>query len=333
MTNPKYDGKILVTGGTGFVGSHLVDQLVERGYKVKCLARQQSNLEYLKHSEIEIVYGSLDNATDWDSALEGVDTIYHAAGLTHARRKKDYFAVNHQGTEAILAAALKWRKQIRRFVYISSLAAIGPAVVGHPVNEDSQPAPINAYGRSKLMGEEATRAVADLLPVTIVRPPAVYGPRDTALHQLFKSVSRGIAPTIGNYEKHVSLVHVRDLVKGIILAGESKASVSRSYFISSEQVYSTSSIFELLAQIFNRKVRTIAIPHSASYLGAIAVEVMARLTGKSPVTSRDRVRALSQPYWGCSIDRARNELGYREQVSLEEGMRETIDWYRREGWL
>jgi nucleoside-diphosphate-sugar epimerase len=333
MTKPKNSGKVLVTGGTGFVGSHLADQLVERGYKVKCLARQQSNLQYLKHPDIEIVHGGLDNATDWDTALEGVDTIYHAAGLTHARRKKDYFEVNHHGTEIIIGAALKWRKQIRRFIYISSLAAVGPGASGQPVNEDTKPAPINAYGRSKLMGEETARAVADLLSVTIVRPPAVYGPRDTALHQLFKSVSRGIAPTIGNYEKHVSLVHVRDLVEGIILAGESKASTGRAYFISSEQVYSTSSIFELLTKIFNRKVRTIAMPRSLAYLGAIAVEVMAGLTGKAPVTSRDRVKALSQPYWGCSIDRARNELGYREQVSLEEGMRETIDWYRREGWL
>lgn len=332
MTKPNKSNKVLVTGGTGFVGSHLVDQLVERGHKVKCLARENSNLKYLNHPEIEIVYGDLGNA-DWDVAIEDVDTIYHVAGLTHARRKKDYFTVNHHGTEALLAAALKWRKQIRRFVYVSSLAAIGPGANSQPVNEETQPAPINDYGRSKLMGEEAARAVADLLPITIVRPPAVYGPRDTALHQLFKSISRGIAPTIGKYEKRVSLVHVSDLVQGIILAAESRASVGRSYFISSEQVYSMSSILELMARAFNRKVRTVAIPRLAAYLGAIASEVMATLTRKSPVTSRDRVKALSQPYWGCSIDRARRELGYKENVSLEEGLRETIVWYRSEGWL
>lgn len=332
MAKPKDSGKVLVTGGTGFVGSHLVDQLIERGYTVRCLARHSSNLQYLNHPEVEIVHGDLA-ITDWDSALEDVDTIYHVAGLTHARRKRDYFAVNHRGTEAILAAALKWRKQIRRFIYISSLAATGPGANGQPVDEDTQPAPINDYGRSKLMGEEAARAVADLLTVTIVRPPAVYGPRDRALLEFFRSVSRGIAPTIGNYEKHVSLVHARDLAEGIILAGESRHAASRAYFISSEQVYTISSIFELLARIFNRKVRRVAIPRSAAYLSAIAAETLSTLTGKSPVTSRDRIRALSQPYWGCSTARARSELDYKEQVSLEDGLRETISWYRREGWL
>jgi len=333
MTKPNINGKVLVTGGTGFVGSHLVDHLIERGYEVKCLVRQNSNLQYLKHLRAEIVHGGLDNPTDWDSAFADVETVYHAAGVTHARRKRDYYAINHHGTETILAAALKWRKQIRRFVYISSLAAIGPSVNSQPVDEETAPAPINDYGRSKLLGEEAARAVADLLPITIVRPPAVYGPRDTALHQLFKSVSRGVAPTIGNYEKHVSLVYVRDLVEGILLAGESSKAAGRAYFISSEQVYKVSSIIELLAGIFNRKVRRVVMPRSVAYAGAMAVEALSSLTGKAPVTSRDRVKALSQPYWGCSIDRARSELGYKERVSLEEGMRETLEWYKREGWL
>ncbi|HWP44374.1 MAG TPA: NAD-dependent epimerase/dehydratase family protein [Blastocatellia bacterium] len=326
-------GKVLVTGGTGFVGSHLVDRLVERGRAVRCLVRRTSNLRYLKHPQVEITYGGLDSSTDWDSALADVDTIYHVAGLTFARRREDYFAVNHRGTEAILAAAIKHRAQVKRFVLISSLAAIGPGRDGKPVDEDTPAYPITPYGQSKLMGEEALRTAGDLLAWTIVRPPAVYGPRDYALFELFKSIARGIAPTIGRHDKLVSLVHARDLADGIILAGESSASAGRTYFISSEEAYSLKAVIELLSAVFSRKVRTLAIPQAVAYGAAVVAEAAAAFAKKPPVINRDKVKDLAQACWACSIERARRELGYGPRVPLEEGLRETVDWYRREGWL
>jgi nucleoside-diphosphate-sugar epimerase len=333
MTKSNDQAKVLVTGGTGFVGSHLVDRLVERGHNVRCLVRHSSDLKYLKHPQIELVHGALDETTDWDEALEGVSTIYHVAGLTFARRKQDYFRVNHRGTEAIVGAALKRRDRIKKFVQISSLAAIGPARDAEMVNEDTPPNPITPYGRSKLMGEEAVRTVQDLLPVTIVRPPAVYGPRDYALFELFKAIARGLSPTIGRYDKKVSLVHVHDLADGIILAGESTASNGRAYFISSQEAYSIRHITDLLAKIFQRRVRTLAIPRTLAFGVAVAAEASAALFGKPPVINRDKVRDLSQVSWGCSIERAERELGYSQRVPIEEGLRSTIDWYKQEGWL
>ncbi|HXG63692.1 MAG TPA: NAD-dependent epimerase/dehydratase family protein [Blastocatellia bacterium] len=326
-------GKVLVTGGSGFVGSHLVDHLIERGYPVRCLVRRSSNLRYLQNPQIEFVYGGLDDATDWDAALADVDTVYHVAGLTFARRPQDYFTVNHRGTETILTAALKRRSQIGKFVYVSSLAAIGPGDDGVPVNEDTPPHPITPYGRSKLMGEEAVRAVSDLLPITIVRPPAVYGPRDYALYELFKALARGISPMIGRYDKQVSLVHARDLARGIVLAGESAASTGRAYFISSEEVYSYVAVVEMLGKILQRRARAIALPRSLAFSLAVAAEAAAAVTRRPPIINRDKVTDLSQKCWGCSIERARRELGYSPQIPLEDGLRETIDWYRREGWL
>jgi nucleoside-diphosphate-sugar epimerase len=327
------NNKVLVTGASGFVGSHLVDQLLERGKSVRCLVRQSSKLKYLDHKDVELAYGALNDSTDWEEALSGIDTIYHVAGTTFARRARDYFTTNHQGTETILAEALKRRDRIKRFVYISSLAAVGPGRDGQPVSEDATPAPITPYGRSKLAAEEAVRAVSDLLPVTIVRPPAVYGPRDYGIFEFFKAVKGGMFPMIGRRDKRVSLVHVRDLCEGIILAGESESALGRTYFISSEDDYSMRAVADLMAALMHKRAREIAIPKSLAYGVAVAAEAAAAVLRRPPVINRDKVNDLSQTCWSCSIERAKNELGYKPSVDLEEGLRETIEWYKREGWL
>lgn len=326
-------GKILVTGATGFIGSHLVDGLKKRGHSVKCLVRRTSNLRYLTHSEVEFVYGGLDDATDWNEVFQEVSVVYHVAGLTFARRRQDYFIVNHGGTEALLAAAVKHRDRIKKLVHVSSLAAVGPGRNGEPVTEDSEPAPITPYGRSKLLAEEAVLAVGSLLPSTIVRPPAVYGPRDYAIYEFFKQIARGRSPVIGRADKMISLVHVRDLVDGIILAGESDASIGRTYFISDEEVYSWRAVSDLLARVMGRSARTITIPRSVAFGVALAAEAVAAVSRKPPVINRDKVTDMSQSCWACAIQRAKAELGYRQRVSLEEGLRETVDWYKSEGWL
>ncbi|MEN3332652.1 MAG: hypothetical protein V7641_2017 [Blastocatellia bacterium] len=333
MSDSNQPRKVLVTGATGFVGSHVVDRLLARGHAVRCLVRRSSNLRYLKDTRLEFAYGGLDAATDWKAALAGVDTIYHVAGMTFARRAKDYFEVNQRGTESLLAAALKHREQIKKFVLVSSLAAIGPSRDGTPVDEETQPAPITPYGESKLLGEEAVRAVGDLLPCTIVRPPAVYGPRDYALLELFKAIGRGMMPMIGRYDKQVSLVPARDLADGISLAGESDQSSGRAYFISSDEVYSMRRLATRIAEMMDRRARSFAIPRGLAFGVALFAEAVAALTRKPPVINRDKVRDLSERCWGCSIDRAKRELGYNPQISIDEGLRETIDWYKREGWL
>jgi nucleoside-diphosphate-sugar epimerase len=175
--------------------------------------------------------------------------------------------------------------------------------------------------------------VSDLLPVTIVRPPAVYGPRDYGIFEFFKAVKAGMFPMIGRRDKRLSLVHARDLCEGIILAGESESSIGRTYFISSEDDYSMRAVADLLAALMHKRAREIAIPKSLAYVVAILAEGAAAILRKPPVINRDKVTELSQTSWSCSIERAKSELGYMPKVQLEDGLRETIDWYKREGWL
>src|SRR5215831_1139203 len=323
----------LVTGASGFVGSHLVEHLAARGYGVRCLVRETSNLKYLNQEAVELAYGGLNCETDWTAVLDGVNTIYHVAGLTFARRPQDYFLVNQKGTEALVAAALARRGEIQKFVYISSLAAVGPSPDGQPVDEETETRPISPYGRSKLLGEEAVRAAGDLLNVTIIRPPAVYGPRDYAIYEFFKAIARGIAPRIGRTEMTVSLVHVRDLAEGIVLGAEIDGSRGRTYFISSDMGYSVNSINELLMKILGRRARAVAIPKTLAYGMAMAAEAVSAVLRRPPVINRDKVRDLSQQSWVCSIAAAKRELGYSQKIPLEAGLRDTYEWYRKEGWL
>jgi nucleoside-diphosphate-sugar epimerase len=315
------------------VGSHLAEYLVGRGNTVRCLVRKTSNLKYLNDLGVEFAYGGLDGDTNWNAAIDGVDTIYHVAGLTFARRPQDYFKVNHKGTESLIAAVLARRGGIKKFVYISSLAAAGPSRDGQPVTEASETRPISPYGQSKLLGEEAVRAAGDLLDVTIVRPPAVYGPRDYAIYEFFKAIARGIAPRIGRTDMSVSLVHVRDLAEGIVLAAESEASRGRTYFISSDMGYSVSAINKLLMDILGRRARAIIIPRSLAYGMALGAEAVSAVLKRPPVINRDKVRDLSQACWVCSIDAAKRELGYSQKIPLEAGLRDTYQWYCKEGWL
>ncbi len=161
----------------------------------------------------------------------------------------------------------------------------------------------------------------------------MYGPRDYAIYEFFKAIARGLSPSIGRTDKRVSLVHVSDLADGIILAGESESSIGRTYFISSDEVYSMRETADIVAAILGKKARHLSIPRPLAYGVAMAAEAVAAITRKTPVINRDKVTDLSQTCWGCSIERARRELGYDPRIRLEDGLRATAEWYKREGWL
>jgi len=324
---------ILITGSTGFIGSHLAEELHRKGHKLRCLVRKTSNLVWIERLPVEYVYGDLFNEEVLKQSIEGVDYIYHVAGLTKAKSREEYFRGNHLATRNLLNAVREVKPNLKRFILVSSLAAVGPSLDGTPVDENTVYHPITAYGESKMEAEKECLKAADSVPFTITRPPAVYGPRDRDVFEFFNTMNKGLQPMIGFRDKTVSLIHVADLVKGIILAGECPEAVRQAYFISSERFYTWKEIGEATARVMQKKGLRLRIPVSLVYTIAAVSEVFSMATGKAVLLNMEKAKDIVQDSWTCDISKAKRELGFRESYSIEEGIRNTIQWYREHGWL
>jgi dihydroflavonol-4-reductase len=325
--------KVLITGGSGFIGSHLVDSMLEKGYDVRCLVRKSSNLRWLKDPKIELVNGGFFDESALKKAVTGVDYVYHVAGAVLSKSKKGFYISNHLATKNLIESCLKYNSSLKRFLFVSSLTVCGPNIDGEPHTEETPCKPITTYGKSKLEAEKEVLSHGNEIPVTVVRAPAIYGPRDEAIYQYFQAVNKGLVSLIGFSKKHISLVHSGDLVRGIILAGESDKSISQIYFISSEGWYSWSELTNVMKKTIGRKTITVKLPHFLVYSAAAASQFIGYFTPKGAVFNIEKARDFTQKYWICDITKAKNELGYNQQISLEDGIKDTIDWYKKNGWL
>ena len=324
---------VLITGATGFIGSHLAEALHGKGYKLRVIVRKTSNRRWIEHLPIEYIVGELHDESLLRKAVEGVDYIYNLAGVTKARNEAEYFRSNHEATRNLLTATLTHNARIKRFVHISSQTVSGPSRGGKPVDEEMPCQPITAYGRSKLEAEKECLKLMDKLPITIVRPPAVYGPRDRDIFEFFKTMDKGIHPLIGFSDTYVSLIHVRDLVNGILLAGEHEKSVGSTYFIASERYYNWKEIGEITSKIMQKRVIRVRVPVTLVYGISVIAEIASFFSRKPALLNIEKARDIVQRAWTCSIEKARRELGYREGLTIEEGIRDTVTWYREHGWL
>jgi len=323
----------LVTGATGFIGSHLVELLLSRAHTVRVLLRKTSSLEWLKGLPIELFYGDLFDMEAMQKAVSGVDYVYHSAGLTKAKTAEGYYRANQEGTRNLLNAALAQAPRIRRFVHISSQAAAGPSPTSAPITEDFPANPLTTYGKSKLKAEQEVLEVASRIPVTICRPPAVYGPRDKDIFEFFNTYKRGLQPIVGFSEKFVSLVHVTDLVRGFVLAGESEKARGQTYFISSERAYGWKEVGEVTRAAMGRGAIRVRIPEPLVYVISAFAEIGAKFSPKPALINLEKARDMVQDYWTCDSSKATRDFGYRQEISLVDGIRGTVEWYREQGWL
>ena len=324
---------ILITGATGFIGSHLAERLHAGGHALRAIVRRSSDRKWIARLPIDYREGGYDDAAFLRAAVAGVDAIYHVAGVTKSKTREGYFEGNHAVTRDLLSATIDANPGLSRFVHVSSGAAVGPAAPGAPVDETTPFHPITTYGVSKMEAEKECLRAMDRIPVTIVRPPAVYGPRDTDVFEFFSAMRKGIHPLIGFGEKRVSLIHAHDLADGIILAGMHPKAAGGTYFISSAKAYSWLEVGSVTAAAMGRKAVRVRIPEWAVYALAAVSQFAASFGRKPAVLNLEKARDVVQDAWVFDGSKAERELGFREKLTLEEGVRGTLEWYRREGWL
>lgn len=324
---------VLVTGGTGFIGSHLVERLVSAGRRVRCLVRPSSSLEFLKGACVELTYGDVATGNGLEAAVTGADLVYHAAGVTKALAPEQYYAVNVAGTDHLLRACEKFGHSQLRLVHLSSLAALGPSASGKPIQEDAPPLPLTHYGASKLESEVRVRHSPLAAQAVIVRPPVVYGPRDSDVLQFFRVLRLGWMLRIGRQPSYFSLIHVRDLVEGLLRAGQCPQALGNAYFFSNPQPVSWTEFGEIAAALMARKARVVSLPYRiAREIGWLA-EIAARLHKKPSIVSRDKIAEARCRFWTCDPSKARRDLGFEAGTPVRDGVAETLAWYREAGWL
>lgn len=321
-----------VTGANGFVGSHLVDYLLEKGHEVYVIVRSSSSMKWLDGKPVKLHTCGLGNVEDLKKAFEDVEYIYHIAGVVKVPTKEGFIKGNVDMTKNVLEAAAH-TTTIQRVLITSSMAATGYAEFGSEVDENSPLRPIEPYGNSKVAQEALAKEYADRVPSTIVRPPGVYGPRDTEILAFFKFVNSGISPIMGFKAKEVSLIHVRDLVQGMHLAATNEKSVGQIYFLGALERYDWKQLGEVASKVMNKKTWTIKIPHFMIFTLGFLGQILESWFGMDVALNKDRANRITRPSWYCSSAKAARELGFKQTISIEEGFKMTVDWYREQGWL
>jgi nucleoside-diphosphate-sugar epimerase len=327
--------KVLLTGGSGFLGSYVAERLSAGGHAIRALVRPKSERRFLaKLPGLEFVSGAVEDRESLTAAVQGVDAVVHVAGIVKARRPEDFFTVNAQGTRNLLEAVLA-RGGVKRFVHVSSLAAVGPSADGTPVHENAEPRPVTHYGKSKLEAEKAVLAEAGRLPVTVIRPPLIYGPRDRETLAFFSSIKNGVLPVMGDGGNTLSVIYGEDCAEAIALAATTaNAPSGRAYFVDDGQVLVwRDALKEVEAAMGKRAFVRFGLPMGAVKMAAAATELWGKMTNTAQMLTLDKVNELSQRHWVCEGSGARRDLGWAPKTNWAAGTRAAVQWYRAEGWL
>lgn len=357
--------KILITGASGFIGSHLVDEALEKGFEVYAGVRKSSSRRYLQDKRIHFAVLNMESETDLQRQLAEFkerigrwDYIIHAAGVTKSLRKEDFDEVNFEDSRRLVECLMAENMVPRRFIYLSSLSVFGPIretmvdphpllpeesgintslfckkmSVYEPITEEDRPEPNTLYGDSKVLAEDYLRDLKEF-PWVIFRPTGVYGPRERDYFLMAKSIKQHIDVSVGFTPQEITFVYVKDLARAIFLAIEKNA-LHRAYFVSDGSVYSSRAFSDLLQKELQiRRVIHVKLPLCCLKVVSLLAEKCAAALGKSSTLNTDKYKIMKQRNWQCDITPLIRELGYRPEYPLERGVKETVAWYKKEKWL
>jgi nucleoside-diphosphate-sugar epimerase len=325
--------KLLITGASGFLGYHLIEAALLQEYEVYAGVRKSSNIKHLLNNNVTVVEMDLADISSLKTILEknGITHIIHAAALTKAKTESDYNFSNALLTRNLAIAATEAHTDIKKFVFISSLAAMGPSANGEPVKEDDIPRPLTWYGKSKLLAEKYLSEINNL-PFIGLRPTAVYGPREKDLLLLIKSVNKGIEVYIGNGEQKLSFIYVKDLAAVAIKCLSSKI-IGEFYNISDGGVYNRYAFADAAKKAIHKKTIRLQLPLSLLKGIAAGMDALYSKSHKTPVLNKNKVKELTAADWSCSITKSKKDLDFSPSYNLERGMAETVKWYKANKWM
>jgi len=330
--------KILITGASGFIGSFIVEEALSRGIDTWAAVRKSSSHQYLQDERINFIELDLSSQEKLCQQLAGhsFDYIVHAAGATKCLHQADFYKVNTEGTKHLVQAILKLQMPIKRFVYLSSLSIYGAIKEQQPyqeIDENDQPRPNTAYGKSKLQAERYLETIGNEFPYIVLRPTGVYGPREKDYFLMAKSIKNHTDFSVGFKRQDITFVYVKDVVQAIFLAFDRGMS-GRKYFLSDGEVYQSATFSNLLHEQLGRPwwIR-IKAPVWILRLVTFFGEYIGRMTGKMTALNNDKYNILKQRNWRCNIEPAVDELGYHPQYKLPDGVKETVEWYKSHHWL
>jgi UDP-glucose 4-epimerase len=323
--------RVLITGASGFVGYHLIQAALQHNLEVVAAVRKSSQVDHLK--QLPVQYTSLNftsvPALEEELAEKKYHYIIHAAGTTKAPDQEAYNLVNATYSANLAAAAAK--VGVKKFLFISSLAAIGPATPGQLITEATPPHPVTSYGRSKLQAEQMLQVFSIAgLPLTVLRPTAVYGPRDKDIFIILKTFARGLEPYIGSKPQQLSFLYAPDLAEAAVQLLFS--ATNDAYNISDGRAYDRYALANLSKRILHRRTLKIHIPVPLVRGIAMASEKLAA-KGSTPALNREKLAELTAANWICSIEKLRRDINYQPTHDLEAGLQETLNWYKQSKWL
>lgn len=323
---------ILVTGATGFTGKNLTLRLLEEGHMVRVLARKNSDYRDLEGKGCEICFGDLQTGEGIDNAVKGSSLIYHigAAFRIEGVSKKYFSDVNVEGTRKLLDAALKYR--IERFVHCSTVGVHGE-IKDPPADENAPFAPGDHYQESKLEGERlALEYVGKGLNVVVFRPFGIYGPGDLRFLKLFRPIARGKWYVVGKAYNLYQLTYIDDLVRGIILCGTVRDIEGEVFILGGEQYTSVTELGHTIAKSMGIDLKIIHLPVIPVWIAAFLCEIICRAIKVDPPLFRRRLDFFLKDR-AFEISKAKDVLNFKPEISLEEGIRRTADWYRRNKYI